>query len=195
MILSESIIKDGGDGVLHCFIWANQKYDSETSKSYSVQVSKWIKYIPWTIELKHVFVKWQDHVYDFEIMIWNHVSDLDKSNTPLVQRFENELHFLYSQIFINSFSQQHVPIFRPNLLNFPWNLMEYHFSIAELVVKRSRSTQGHHLNNLGSTKVSMLHIPSNKAWCWSKRCLMFFTIYGHGSHLACLPSFTILAWC
>ena len=30
MILSESIIQDGGDGVLHRFIWANQKSDSET---------------------------------------------------------------------------------------------------------------------------------------------------------------------
>ena len=61
--------------------------------------------------------------------------------------------------------------------------MDYHFSIVELVVKRSRSTQGNHLNNFGSTKVSMLYIPSNKAGCWSKRCLMVFTIYGHGSHL------------
>ena len=50
MILSESIIQDGGDGVLHRFIWANQKYDSETSKSYSVQVSKRIKHIPWIRE-------------------------------------------------------------------------------------------------------------------------------------------------
>ena len=47
MILSESIIQDG---VLHRFILANQKYDSETSESYSVQVSKRIKYIPWIIE-------------------------------------------------------------------------------------------------------------------------------------------------
>ena len=29
-----------------------------------------------------MFVKWQDHVYDFEIMIWNHVSDSGKSNAP-----------------------------------------------------------------------------------------------------------------
>ena len=50
MILSESIIQDGGDGVLHSFIWANQKYDSETSKSYSLQVLKRIKYISWIIE-------------------------------------------------------------------------------------------------------------------------------------------------
>ena len=49
-ILSESIIQDGGDGVLHCFICANQKYDSETSKSYSIQVSKRIKIIPCVIE-------------------------------------------------------------------------------------------------------------------------------------------------
>ena len=61
--------------------------------------------------------------------------------------------------------------------------MIYHFSIVELVVKRSRSTQGHHLNNLGSTRVSMLYIPSNKAGCWNKSCLVVFTIYGHGSHL------------
>ena len=48
MILSESIIQDGGDVELHRFIQANQKYmyDSESSKSYSVQVSKRIKYIP-----------------------------------------------------------------------------------------------------------------------------------------------------
>ena len=41
--------------------------------------------------------------------------------------------------------------------------MNYHLSIVELVVKRSRSTQGHHLNNLCSTRVSMLYISRNKA--------------------------------
>ena len=61
--------------------------------------------------------------------------------------------------------------------------MKYHVSIVELVVKRSGSTQGHHLSNLGSVRVSMLYIPSNKVGCWNKRCLMVFTIYGHGSHL------------
>ena len=30
-----------------------------------------------------MFVKWQDRVYDFEIIIWNHVSDSGKSNAPL----------------------------------------------------------------------------------------------------------------
>ena len=35
MILIESIIQDGRNGLLHRFIWANQKYDSKTSKSYS----------------------------------------------------------------------------------------------------------------------------------------------------------------
>ena len=40
MILSESMIQDSGDGVLHRFIRANQKYDSKSSTSYSVQVSK-----------------------------------------------------------------------------------------------------------------------------------------------------------
>ena len=41
--------------------------------------------------------------------------------------------------------------------------------IVELDVKRSRLTQGHHLNNLGSTRGTMPYIPGNKAWCWSKR--------------------------
>ena len=31
-----------------------------------------------------MFVKWQDHVYDFEIRIWNHVSDSGKSNAAQV---------------------------------------------------------------------------------------------------------------
>ena len=31
-----------------------------------------------------MFVKWQNHVYDFEIMISNHVSDSGKSNAPRV---------------------------------------------------------------------------------------------------------------
>ena len=30
MILSESNIQDGGDDIFHRFIWANQKYDTET---------------------------------------------------------------------------------------------------------------------------------------------------------------------
>ena len=47
MILRESIIQDGGDGMLHRFIWANQKYDPETSKSYSFKFQNESKYIPW----------------------------------------------------------------------------------------------------------------------------------------------------
>ena len=99
----------------------------------------------------------------------------------LVQKSKNDLHLLYSQIFINSFSQLHIPILGQLFKTFRGILC--HFSIAELVVKGSRSTQGHHLNNLGSTRVSMLYIPSNKTGCWSKSCLMVFTIYGHGSYL------------
>ena len=38
-----------------------------------------------------MFVKWQDHVYDFEIMIWNHVSDLGKSNAPQIVSFCSDL--------------------------------------------------------------------------------------------------------
>ena len=56
--------------------------------------------------------------------------------------------------------------------------MNYHFSIVELVVKRSRLTQSHHLNNLSSTRVSMLYIPSNKAGYWSKKCLMVLPYMG-----------------
>ena len=50
MIFRESVIQDGGDGVLHCFIWANQKYDPETSKSFSFKFQKEYKYIPWITE-------------------------------------------------------------------------------------------------------------------------------------------------
>ena len=72
MILSESIIQNGGDGVLHSFFLANQKYDSETTP-FKFHFNKSSTSI---IELKcNFFVKWQDHVYDFEIMIWNHNSD------------------------------------------------------------------------------------------------------------------------
>ena len=31
-----------------------------------------------------MFVKWQNHVYDFEIMVWNHVFDSGKSNAPQI---------------------------------------------------------------------------------------------------------------
>ena len=68
--------------------------------------------------------------------------------------------------------------------------MNYHFSIVELVVRRSRSTQCHHLNNLSSTRVSVLYIPNNKAGCWSKS---FFTIYGKGSHLGRVTQLISLA--
>ena len=34
------------------------------------------------IELKHSVCKVEDHVNDFEIMIWNHVSDSGISNAP-----------------------------------------------------------------------------------------------------------------
>ena len=39
---------------------------------------------PLNHRIETVFVKWQDHVYEFEIMIWNHVSDSGKSNAPMV---------------------------------------------------------------------------------------------------------------
>ena len=68
IILSESIIQDGRDGVLHRFIRANQKHDSESRKSYFVQVSKQIKYIPWIIELKHSVCK----VPGSCLWFWNH---------------------------------------------------------------------------------------------------------------------------
>ena len=38
---------------------------------------------PESLNWNIVFGKWQDHVYDFETMIWNHVSDSGKSNAPL----------------------------------------------------------------------------------------------------------------
>ena len=67
--------------------------------------------------------------------------------------------------------------------------MNYHFSIVELVVKRSRFTKGHHLNNVGSTKVSTLYIPSNKAGCWSKKMLNgFYNIWAWQPFGPCDPT-------
>lgn len=33
-----------------------------------------------------VFLKWQKHIYDYEIVIWNIVSDSSKSKTALVRQ-------------------------------------------------------------------------------------------------------------
>ena len=50
----------------------------------------------------------------------------------------------------------------------------------------SRSTQGHHLNKLGSTRApDAAHQVSRSSaiWFWRRRCFKVFTIYGHGGHL------------
>ena len=62
--------------------------------------------------------------------------------------------------------------------------MYQHFPIFELAVKKSRSIQGHHLNNLGSTQLpnASYQVPRpSDNWFW-RRYLKVFTIYGHGGH-------------
>ena len=48
------------------------------------------------------------------------------------------------------------------------------------------STQGHNLNNLGSTCIDNATYQVSRSsvyWFWSRRFLKVFTIYGHGGHL------------
>ena len=55
-----------------------------------------------------------------------------------------------------------------------------------LLWNRSRSTQGHHLNKLGSTRapnVAYQVSRSSAFWFWRRRFFKVFTIYGHGGHL------------
>ena len=59
--------------------------------------------------------------------------------------------------------------------------------------KRSRSTQGHHLNNLGSTWVTdaTYIVPRPLVhWFWRRRFLKVFTIYRHGGHLGHVTKLT-----
>ena len=66
-----------------------------------------------------------------------------------------------------------------NLQNFPWNLMFYHFPIFDLAVKRSKSTQGHNLNNLYITQVPNATYKVSRPsvnWFRRRRFLKVFTI-------------------
>ena len=48
-----------------------------------------------------------------------------------------------------------------------------------------RSTQGHHLNKLGSTWApdAAYQVSKSSAFCFQRRRFYVFTIYGHGCHL------------
>ena len=55
----------------------------------------------------------------------------------------------------------------------------------DLDVKRSRSTQGYYLNNLGSTHIdnATYQVSRSSVYCfWKRRFFKVFTIYGHGGH-------------
>ena len=50
----------------------------------------------------------------------------------------------------------------------------------------SRSTHGHNLNNLGSTRIENATYQVSRSsvkWFWRRRFFKVFTIYGHGGHL------------
>ena len=60
-----------------------------------------------------------------------------------------------------------------------------HFLIFDLAVKKSRSTEGHHLNNLSSTQVpnATYLVPRPSVIGSGEDFLKVFTTYGHGGHL------------
>ena len=60
------------------------------------------------------------------------------------------------------------------------------FSIFDLTIKKSRSTQDHHFNDFGSIKMlEATYYVSRPSlnWLWRRRFLLVFTIYERGSHL------------
>ena len=66
----------------------------------------------------------------------------------------------------------------------------YMGSNLTLPLKRSRSTQGHHLNKLGSTRVpdaAYKFSRSSAFWFQRRRIFHVFTIYGNGGHLGHVP--------
>ena len=55
-----------------------------------------------------------------------------------------------------------------------------------LTLNRSRSTQGHNLNNLGSTCIdnATYQVSRSSVYCfWSRRFFKVLTIYWHGGHV------------
>ena len=76
--------------------------------------------------------------------------------------------------------------FLKNSLFYLFPIQKQKGPILTLLWNRPRSTQGHHLNKVGSTRapdaayqVSM----SSAFWFWRRRFFKVFTIYGHGGHL------------
>ena len=69
----------------------------------------------------------------------------------LSQRLNTDLDLFYSQIFMYSLRQLYLLIFRPKSSKLSMKSSVFAFSIFDLAVKKSRSTQGHHLNTLSST--------------------------------------------
>ena len=53
----------------------------------------------------------------------------------------------------------------------------------DLGLNRSRPTQGHNLNNLGSTRIHNATNQVSRSSVLEKKIFKFFTIYGHGGHL------------
>ena len=74
-----------------------------------------------------MFVKWQDHVYDFEIMIWNHVSDSGKSNAPQVRKSNRDNLWAYhiSSVIRRDFSIQNNPKNQDQSYKMDLNLWDY----------------------------------------------------------------------
>ena len=56
--------------------------------------------------------------------------------------------------------------------------MFYYFPIPYLAIKRSRSTKGYHLYNLGSTSFKAIG-----PLVWEKKNLKVWALYGNGGHI------------
>ena len=102
----------------------------------------------------------------------------------LGQSSNDDPDLFYSQIFMYSLRQLYSLISSIKSSKLSMKSMYLHFPISDLAVKWSRSTQGHHLNNLSSTWMPNVHTKFQGHWSIGfGRFLKVFTIYGHGDHL------------
>ena len=72
------------------------------------------------------------------------------------------------------------------LVNFTFFYTKAYVTKFDLGENRSRSTQGHNLNNFGSTPIHNTTYQVSRSlvyWFWRRRFFKVFTIYGHGGHV------------
>ena len=113
------------------------------------------------------------------------LSDLDQGQSMALTFVTHKLHVLISlTASTNFYIIDYKSFWKIHCFNFfPYK------SIGDQIWPchdRSRSTQGHHLNKRGSTRVpnaAYKRSRSSAFWFQSRRIFHVFTIYGHGGHL------------